>query len=131
MSFASKYNTQPTSTLFTYKQIPDAPFAKLKDLYADGYRENGKTFIIRGAFINEKSRYGASAAFMCDGYNISLPQHMLDDVRDMLADQDAISAMNAGTAGGYVYSYKNRNGGDSYSVRFVDIKPAPAEDLPF
>lgn len=130
MSFANNYNHKKAQ--FTYQQIQDAPYAKLRDLWNDGYREGVKAFTIRGAFVNEQGRYGASASFICEGgFNISLPQHMVDEVRRMLQDPDAIQAMNAGTAGGTVYQYKNRNGGDSYGVTYVDIKPAQSPDLPF
>ena len=131
MTFASKYNSTSSSNMFTFKQIENAPYVKCKQLYDEGYREGVKTFVILGTFVNEASRYGRSAALICDGFYISLPEHMIKKVDEILQDPEAIADINARKVGGYIYKYQNRNGGDSYSVTFVDLTPLAEPELPF
>lgn len=131
MTFASKYNSNSSSAKFTFKQIDNAPYVKCKQLYDEGFREGIKAFTIRGMFVNEASRYGRSAALICDGYYISLPAHMLKVVDEILQDPEAVADINAKKVGGFVYKYQNRNGGDSYGVKFIDINPPAESDLPF
>ena len=123
MSFASRHNKN--SYRFTFQQIDKPEYFKLKDLYAKGFRDDKNVFTVRGAYINHGGRYGDSASLICDGFNINLPSHMCDEIRELIGNADDVAAINNGEVGGYVYEYTNKNGGTSYSVRWVDLEPMP------
>lgn len=121
MSFANRHNHN-TSSVFNYKQVEDATFAKCKELYEHGYTEEKQRHItVRGCFINKGGRYGDSPALICEGFNVNLPSHMIKDIQDILASDEDIAAINAGKVGAYVYQYENSRGGTSYSIRWIDL----------
>lgn len=123
MSFASKHNKK--AVRFTFQQIENPQYFKLKDLFAKGFRDEKNVFTVRGAYINHGGRYGDSAALICDGFNINLPSHMCDEIRVMIDDPADITSINNGEVGGYVYEYQNKNGGTSYGLRWVDLEALP------
>lgn len=124
MSFAAKHN-KSASYRFTYQQIENPQYLKLKEMYAKGFNSESNTFTVRGAFISKGGRYGDSASLICDGYNVNLPAHMVDEIREIIENQEDVQAINNGTVAAYVYEYENRNGGKSYSIRWVDADPLP------
>lgn len=131
MSFASRHN-KATSNVFTYQQIEDAPFCKVRELYEHGYTEDKKRpIIVRGCFINRGGKYGDSAALVCEGFNVNLPNHMLKEVEEILRSEQDIADINAGTVGAYAYEYTNRNGGKSYSLRWCELGSINSSDLPY
>lgn len=134
MSFANRHN-RTTSNVFTYQQAEDAPYCKVKDLFAHNYTEEKKKPVrVRGMFIKKGGRYGDSATLICEGFNVNLPGHMVDDIDDMLHNQDDIDDINAGKVGAYAYEYVNSRGSKSYSIHWVDINPGldiSDDDLPY
>lgn len=129
MSFANKHN-KANSNVFTYEQIADAPFIKLKDLYAE-HQDPDHALMVRGMFINDKSRYGRSAALICDGFNVNLPGHMVNEVEQIMNDPDDVAAINAGRVMFYVRPYESKTyKTTAYAVTWVDV-PVAADDLPF
>lgn len=133
MSFASKHN-RSTKNLFTFQQAEDATYTKCKELYDHGYtEEKGRSITCRGFFISTGGRFGDSPVMMCDGFNVNLPGHMLQDVKDIMADPESVADINAGKVGAYVYEYTNSRGSKSYSLRWIDL-PGDAisnQDLPY
>lgn len=98
------------------------PFAELSEIV----KENGhKVLNVQGAFTytvkkNNKTR----PCLIADGHKISLPDHMLDDIKKLLNDQEAIDLINAGKCGFQTSEYEDtKNGnGTCYSGHFVDIE---------
>ena len=85
-------------------------------------------------YINTKSQYGeapvAGVADVKEPYMVNLPKHLLDQVRDMLNDTEAIEAIQLGRAGFVIRTY-NPKGSNRvcYTVDWVDIDQPG--DLPF
>lgn len=131
MAFAEKHN-KSTSNVFTYQQIKDAPYIKVKDVYNNGNTSKDTALTVRGCYVNRGGRYGDSPALICEGFNVNLPNHMLQEVNDILQDPQDIADINAGRVWFYAYEYTNRNGGSSYSIRWVDLDDIVNTDaLPF
>ena len=125
MTFASRHNKNVTN-LFTYKQHPDAQFIKVRTLFEEGYtREAKKPAVVRGVFISRAGKYGPSASLICDGFNVNLPAHMLEEVEAILKSPEDIADINAGRVGVYAYEYVNSNGGASYSISWTDLEELP------
>lgn len=124
MAFAAKHNKTANSTnAFTYEQVNDAPWIKLKQLYEEGHTDAAHAVPVFGCYISHKSRWGAQPALICKGFNVNLPQHMCADVEEILSSDQDINDINAGAVGFYVYSYINKQGGTSYSIRWADLLP--------
>ena len=113
MSFASKLNKG--GNVFYYRLPEGAEYLKLKDL------DPTKIYEIKGFWINEKTEFGPAATMICDGFGVNLPDHLLQTVRDILADPDQIEAVNAGTAGFRVRQAENRKGQKFLSVEWMDL----------
>lgn len=114
MSFATKH--AHNGPLFTY-QLPegDKTYLKLKDL------QPGTDYELKGLFISKSSQFVKEQPNAVISYAIvNLPQHLLDDVRDMMADEDDVQAINAGTAGFRVIQ-KNGKKGTYLSVQWIDL----------
>ena len=125
MSFANRHNKN-TSNLFTYQQQKDAQFIKCRDLYDQGYTmEAKKAATVRGVFISRAGKYGPSASLICEGFNVNLPAHMLEEVEEILRSPEDLEDINAGRVGVYAYEYVNKNGGASYSVTWTDLEELP------
>lgn len=112
---------------FIAKAEKDTPYYSLKDLY----KAKGKDadYLILALYINEKGKYGKQplALARIDGKQIyiNLPSHLLKDVDAMLADPDVIDQINKCNAGMKIRAYVNRNGGESYSVEWLDLDTLP------
>ena len=124
MGFADRYNKGVNK--FTYQTDSTFEFFKLGDLL----EENGKdeVYTLRGLWINTGGVYGDSPVAVIDDRYINLPGHMLDTVKEMIADDEAVAAINDGKLGFKVYSYVktlkvNKNEVDKicYSINFVDL----------
>lgn len=121
MSFANRH-TKATSNIFTYQQAEDATFCKCKELYDHGYtEEKGRHVTVRGCFVNESGKFGPSAALICEGFNVNLPSHMVNEIKDIMASPEDVADINAGRVGAYAYEYTNSRGGKSYSIRWTDL----------
>lgn len=116
MSIASKYNK---GSAFTYQAAEDTPFISLEKLYHTG--GEGAVYPLHSLCINNKSRYGDAPVAITDGYFVNLPRHMLDTVREMMADMELVTAVNSGKVGFSVRPYV-RNGDNKplYSVTWLD-----------
>lgn len=85
--------------------------------------EYGKEpIVVRGFFINTKSKYGANPIAILDDALVNLPKHLTDTVTDIMASEELVDGVNAGKCGISIYSYENKKyGGTCYSVKFVDM----------
>ena len=115
-SFANKYNQE---RLF---DIDSSGFEyhKLEDIFTD----ESEVFQVCGLYINTKGKFNEkSPVAATNEYYVNLPNHLLDVVEQILADKQAIKAINEGHVGFTIYPYEKNAFPDQhfYSVRWVDI----------
>jgi len=123
MGIASKYNK---GTKYNYTMKEGAEFKTLEELYKQ-YDEN-TIFPVYGFFINTKGMYGDNPVALSHDFYISLPEHLLDDVKAIMADDEATEQINGGGLGLQIRSYEKEiqgKGGRTskrtcYSVTWVD-----------
>lgn len=111
-----KYNK--TINEFEYQQVPNPEYKNLKNLYED---ENVKQVPLYSLFINTKGHYGDTPIAVTKGYNINLPKHLLETVREMIEDTEVIELVNNKNVVMNIYPYNNR-WGTNYSVKFRTIE---------
>ena len=125
MGYADKFNKGVNK--FTYQTDQTFEFYKLGELL----EENGgdEVYTLRGLWINTGGMYGDSPVAVIEDRYVNLPNHMLDTVREMIADDEAVELINAGKIGFKIYSYAktlkvNKKEVDKicYSINFVDIQ---------
>lgn len=109
-----KYNKQVNQ--FIYQQVSNPEYKNLKDLYNEGITE----VPLYGLFINTKGYYGDSPIGVTNGYNINLPKHMLETVRDMMADNEVVEMINNNNVVMKIYPYNNK-WGTNYSIKFEEV----------
>lgn len=87
--------------LFTNTQRYDE-FATLEELY----KRDGKDveYIILGVY-DYTSTYGRGAFAKSDGFNISLPSHMVDTVKDIRNDEESVEQINSLQVYVKIYTY--------------------------
>lgn len=113
--FNEKFNH---SQKFTFNS-DSLPFADLKDII----EANGNaTIIVRAVFINNKAKFGPRPCIVSDSAKINLPNHFVDDIREILATPEMIDAINAGKCGFTPCQYTDKNGVIRNSGNFVDIE---------
>lgn len=92
---------------------------------ADLFTNNGKdkVYPLTAIYINTKSKYGNAPVFATDSYFVNAPSHMLDTAREILADDEAIAAINNGEVGFTIYPYTaEKFNRECFGVNFVDIE---------
>lgn len=109
----TKYNNE--SGKFKRKLPQDSPYKKLSEL------EEGKTYTVIGGFISHKGNYGDHAVLaLDDGFYADLPKHMTTTVKEILADGEAVDAINNDHCGIQTYKYQ-KDGKTFSSCNFVNI----------
>ena len=88
-------------TIFTNTQRYDE-FITLKELY--GRDGAGTRYIITGVY-DYTSSYGRGAFAKSDGFNISLPSHMVDTVKDIRNDEESVEQINNSQVCVEIYTY--------------------------
>lgn len=100
----------------------DFDFVELSDLI----KTKGHTVLkVQGVFTyTVKKKNKLRPCLIADHYKISLPDHLLEDVKKLLNDQEAIDLINDGKCGFKTSQYEDtKNGnGTCYSGTFVDIE---------
>lgn len=115
---ANKYNKQ--NNIFTFKTPVDFEYTTLDVLFND----NSQSYVypVKSLFLNKKSRYGTHPVVITDHELVDLPKHLLDTVKDMIADDECVSAINNGKVGFQIYQYiDSKYKKTCYSVTWVDI----------
>ena len=95
-------------------------FLTLEELYKrDG---QGKQYIVLGVY-DYVSSYGRGAFAKSDGFNISLPSHMVDTVIDIKNDSESVEQINNLQVFVEIYTYELEKypGKTLYSINF-DVK---------
>lgn len=75
---------------------------------------------VRGALISKGCKYGDSASIILDNCFMNIPSHLVDDVKDLLSDSDAIAQVEAGKLACSIYEYEDRNGIIQRSIKWID-----------
>lgn len=77
-------------------------FKTLEELF----NENGSDaeYIVKGVY-SYKSSYGQGCFIKSDGFNISLPSHLVDTIKSIREDQESVDGINAGKVFISIYSY--------------------------
>lgn len=119
MSILSKYNNNVNR--FTFKQVDNPDYKSLKELYKNG----DVALFVGGLFVNTKSKFGDSPVAVCDGFNVNLPNHLLETVKEMINDDDVVELANKGDLAMEIYEYETKKWGKSYSVNFKEKNELP------
>lgn len=122
MSFASKHNKG--GVIFEI-DIKDFKFVTLEELFESPEFPDDIDFGIDGLFINTKSKYGDHPVAIVSSLHllVDLPQHMNDEVKEILKDADDIQAIKDGKVGFHVETYVDKKfGRDCYGISWVDME---------
>ena len=95
----TKFNK--SEVLFKDNERFDA-FTTLEELF----KENGKDkkYIVKGVYSYESS-YGKGCFIKSEGFNISLPTHLLDTIKSIREDKESVDEINEGKVYVEIYSY--------------------------
>lgn len=87
--------------------------------------------VVRDMWINTKGKYGEHGVlgvqvFVNEQdivfYNLSLPAHLNDTIKDIRGDEECIKAVNDGKCGIKVRQYHSKTyNKDCFSIEFVDL----------
>lgn len=92
-------------------------FNRLKDVYEN----DDVKYYVKGLYIFS-TQYGDSAVVALSDKFVNLPNHMINDVKDMIADDEIVDAINAGKVGFTIRTYddKKHGKGKCYGVTWFD-----------
>lgn len=125
MGIVSKFNhSNPFSNIVT----DGFNYVDLTDIES---HSQGKPYVIHGMYVQNKGKFGPEpvAINKDDKVLINLPHFLVDDVKEMLADQEVIDAIKANKVGIQVthftnaYSKRDANGNliPFCSVEWIDL----------
>lgn len=117
MSFASKHNKGGINWGINTDGFAYTSLEELYKASADAI------YILRGVYINRRSRYGDAPVAILDKCFVNLPSYLLQTCEEMLADDETVEDIKAGRAGFEVETYTSKEGRLCYGVRWLDIKP--------
>lgn len=78
-------------------------FKSLKDLYSENGME--KEYQVKGVYTYS-SKYGDSCFIKSDGYNIQLPNHLTETIKDIREDVESVEQINSGMVTVTIYNYE-------------------------
>lgn len=96
-------------------------FKTLEDLFSENGAE--RTYKVLGVY-SYTGTYGKGCFIKSEGYNISLPTHMVEVVEGIRNDLESVEEINNGKVGINIYSYTLPDKYPNktfYSVNFVEI----------
>lgn len=113
----SKFNK--AELLFTDNERLDV-FKTLEELY----KEDGKEvrYLVKGVYIYESS-YGKGCFIKSEEFNISLPSHLVETIKNIRGDMESIEQINDGKVFITIYSYTLPDKYPNkvfYSINFVE-----------
>lgn len=112
MTFAEKHNKK-----FFNIDTTDFEFKSLESLYEE---HKDKPIVLRGVYINTKSKYGEKPIFATNNELVSMPKHMLKTAVDIINCDEDVESINNGNIGFIIKPYV-RNDETFYTVEFVMI----------
>lgn len=95
-------------------------FKTLEELFLED--EKDTKYIVRGVY-SYKSTYGEGGFIKSDGFNISLPSHLLETINNIRADKESIDEINDGKVFITIYPYTLPDkypGKEFYSINFIE-----------
>ena len=95
----------------------DNEWMNVADYVAAGHPQQ---FTVRAVFSYD-SKFGKRPCVATDGFNITMPNHVLGDVDSIMNHDDEIEAINAGKCGCKITTYQDKNNVTRYSCKFFDI----------
>lgn len=99
----------------------DRPFVKLADL------SQTTRFTIQALFINTSGKFGAQGVIIIEDYQVNLPNHLTDLVKELRKDHEVTDAINSRQLAFEVYSYTSDAGHVGYSINLTTAD-APSSD---
>ncbi|QQO38242.1 single stranded DNA-binding protein [Staphylococcus phage LSA2366] len=109
---------QNTLARFEFEE-KEREFIKLSELVEKYGME--KEYIVRALFTNEKSKFGEQGVIVTDDYNVNLPNHLTELIKEMRQDEDVVNIINAGEVQFTIYEYENKKGQKGYSINFGQV----------
>ena len=102
MSYATKFNK---GNKFTFKPADDAQYVSLEVLYN---KNPDQIHDVKALYINTKSKFGDAPCVAIDPVIIvNLPKHLLKTVKEMIADDECVAAINNNEVKFKIYSYRD------------------------
>lgn len=100
---------------YSFKAGTDFEYKKLSELAHAGA-------VVRGFFINKKSKYGAHPVAVCDSFYVDLPKYSMDQINEIIADSEATEAINNGKVGIAPDPYTTSDGKEFIGFTLFDIE---------
>ena len=119
MGFMDKYNKGGVTFDIDISRFA---FVDLKSLFKQ-YPE-GEVFKIDGLYINKKSSFGDHpvAILIKEEFLVDLPAHLVEDVKEILQDPEAIEAIKNGKVGFTIHEYDQKQYKKKcYGIHWEDI----------
>lgn len=107
--------------LFTDNERFD-DFKTLKELFIAYGKE--QAYPVRGAYTFQSS-YDEGCFIKSDGFNISLPNHLLETIKSIREDKESVQAINEGKVSITIYPYTLPDkypDKEFYSINFEEYK---------
>ena len=102
MSYATKFNK---GNKFTFKPADDAQYVSLEVLYN---KNPEQIHDVKALYINTKSKFGDAPCVAIDPVIIvNLPKHLLETVKEMIANDECVAAINNNEVKFKIYSYRD------------------------
>lgn len=115
MSIANKFNH---GKKFNFEIPKEFQYASLADLY----NQNGADFeyLVMGIYKNRKSKFGESYVVATTHELVNVPKHINDSCSAIIADTDAVNAINNGVFGFKIRAY-DYNGVTRFTLYWIDM----------
>lgn len=97
----------------------DLPFMKLSDFVSEFGTDDIVTVL--GMYTHNKSKFGEKGIIITPNCNIDCPEHMIDMIKEVVASDEMVAAVNSGKCGLKIRSYEDSKGITRWSGTFVDI----------
>lgn len=119
MSFAKKYNYTRTFNVNT----EGFPYRKLKETYNDPAFGPDTIYPVDAVYVRD-GKYGETASIACVAFRcfLSLPNHQVNMIKDILNDQEDIQTIKDGRVGCKIVPWEDAKGNTYYKIEWVDIE---------
>lgn len=114
MTILNKYNQGKS---FKFDGDAKRDFTNLRDLFS--FFSKDEVYPVRALFINKKSKFGDAPVVYTDKYIVNAPSHMVDTVKEMMADDELVDLVNDDKVGFTIYEYTNSYG-KNYGLEWVE-----------
>jgi len=94
-------------------------YHKLGALYAEyGARQ---IYRVRALYVNE-SKFGLSPLATTDKCFVNLPNHLAEDVQEIISDEDLVEQINLGKIGFKIYEYTSKKYNRvAYGIEWIEL----------